>query len=233
METFSKARVWSLRNRVRSRVANLLVDESLAHAQIAPLLDGYLPWPRAALSPVVVRDACNEGVLNHRRRILEFGPGISTIVLASLSATQGIPIEVVAVESDAAWLEFLTSSLPVTDAFTFNPVLAPVTPYLGTAPVPVAGWYDPSALADIAGPFDMVLVDGPIAEPLAWRYNRWPAADFAADRLADSCAVLLDDTHRSGERRSVAQWQRVLGPAVGRRRSGSATWLTRGPAFYV
>jgi hypothetical protein len=225
--------MWSLRNRVGHRAANLLVDEALAHAQIAPLLEGFLPWPRAALSPAVVRDACHEVVLNGRRRILEFGPGISTIVLASLSATKAIPIEIVAVESDAAWLDFLTSSLPVADEFMLTPVLAPVTPFRGTAEVPVTDWYDPGALAHITGPFDMVLVDGPIAEPLAWRYNRWPAAEFCADILAPSCAVLLDDTHRTGERRSVAQWQRVLGPGASRRRAGSATWLTRGPAFFV
>lgn len=137
-------------------------------------------------------------------------------------------------ESEAAWLDFLTRELPESQHFTFRPVLAPVTEFTGTAPVPVQSWYDPGALTGINGPFDMGLVDGPVADPLPWRYNRWPAAQFASGMLADACAVLLDDTHRMGERNSVAEWQRAMGPGpIRRRRAGSATWLTRGPARYV
>ena len=44
----------------------------------------YLPWGAGAMRPAGLVTVCNDIVLNGRRRIVELGTGISTVLLARL-----------------------------------------------------------------------------------------------------------------------------------------------------
>lgn len=69
-------------------------------------------------------------------------------------------------------------------------------------------WYDPSVVQSIAGPIDLLLVDGPPGN-LAPKI-RFPAVPLLRDRLAKDCIVLLDDGYRDDEARIARAWGRKL-----------------------
>lgn len=69
-------------------------------------------------------------------------------------------------------------------------------------------WYDASVVQSIAGPIDLLLVDGPPGS-LAQEV-RFPAVPLLRGRLANDCLVLLDDGYRGDEARIARAWGRLL-----------------------
>jgi hypothetical protein len=65
-------------------------------------------------------------------------------------------------------------------------------------------WYDLSALDDIVGPIDLLIVDGPPQSVGA--LARYPAVPSLIDRLAAGALVILDDAQRDAEAEAVERW---------------------------
>jgi predicted O-methyltransferase YrrM len=65
-------------------------------------------------------------------------------------------------------------------------------------------WYSLENLPSHAGPFDMLIIDGPPAAtaPLA----RQPALPVLWTRLGSNCVIFLDDADRNDEKAAVATW---------------------------
>ena len=68
-------------------------------------------------------------------------------------------------------------------------------------------WYDPAAYADLHD-IGLAFVDGPPGNvgPQA----RYPMVPLLADRLADRCAILLDDMRRAEEGAVGERWMAQL-----------------------
>lgn len=181
--------------------------DARAMANLSPLTSRYLPWTGSALRPSVIDLVCRELVLNAKRSVLELGSGLSTLVLATLRANQGLDFSFVSLEGDAQWHAVVGEWLDdngLSDQVDL--VLSPlnnevVTPWSTTA------WFElPSGLTT---GIDCLLVDGPAAHSPDIRYARWPALPLLADYLDwDRITVILDDISRTGERRVFADWQR-------------------------
>jgi hypothetical protein len=58
---------------------------------LAMLPGAYLPWSAGTMRPAVFVTVCNDIVLNDRRRIVELGSGISTVLLARLLTSAHCP----------------------------------------------------------------------------------------------------------------------------------------------
>jgi hypothetical protein len=65
-------------------------DEIAMHA-LAMLPGPYLPWSAGTTRPAGLVTVCNDIVLNDRRRIVELGSGISTVLLARLLTQRALP----------------------------------------------------------------------------------------------------------------------------------------------
>ena len=78
---------------------------------------------------------------------------------------------------------------------------APLTPT--TLPDHEGSWYDPAALADLHD-VGLTFVDGPPGSggPQA----RYPTVPLLADRMAPTCAIVLDDANRRDERDVTERW---------------------------
>lgn len=179
---------------------------------LAPLVAGsYLPFTAASMRPAALAIVANDIVVHDRRRLLECGSGVSTIVLGRLLASRDG--RVVSVEHDAAWVRVvrrLVVEHHLEDTVTI--VHAPLAP----APVGELEWYDVEIVAEaVAGyRFDMLLVDGPPAWQPGHELARLPALPVLEEYAAASCTIVLDDADRAGEREIIEAWGRDSGIAL-------------------
>ncbi|HWI72470.1 MAG TPA: class I SAM-dependent methyltransferase [Baekduia sp.] len=178
-----------------------------AWAILRPLLDagGYLPWSEGAMRPSGLVDVCNEIVLGPRRRVLELGSGVSTVVLGRLLRTTGGTL--VAVEHDARWCAWVAERIVAEGLEATVSVLhAPLEPL----PEHALPWYarrgTDAALA--SGAPDLLIVDGPPAFRPEDALARLPALSELLERLAPGATIVLDDIARPGERAVLERWER-------------------------
>ncbi|MGQ0480291.1 MAG: class I SAM-dependent methyltransferase [Pseudonocardia sp.] len=88
-------------------------DDAAARFALAALNGPYLPWGPGTMRPTGLVAVCNDVVLNRRRRIVELGSGVSTVLLARLLTSQAPTggFRVAAVEHDPRWAEWVRSQL--------------------------------------------------------------------------------------------------------------------------
>ena len=184
-----------------SEMLHLSYDH-LALQRLRPLLGDYLPWTGSALRPAAIELICNEIIVHQRRRVLECGSGISTVVIGQLVSNLGGTLT--SLEDDPTWASFVgTLSARIGRA-----VKIVHSPLIDT---PHGHWYDLRNLNtvltnDQEKGFDLLIVDGPVAS--SSRLARYPALPLLRSKLADDYAVVLDDVRRRAERLTVDAWVR-------------------------
>jgi hypothetical protein len=199
------------------RAGRVLGDDA-ARFVLGALSGPYLPWGPGAMRPAGLVEVCNDIVLNDRRRVVELGSGISTVLLARLFGQLSGAGErrLVAVEHDARWGRWVVDQLAregvgdhvvVVDA----PLCARSTGEAGPA------WYDEAAVragldAAMGGELvDLLVVDGPPAFAVGLGLARHPALSVLWDRLASGGTVVLDDVERPGEKEVLRRWESEFG----------------------
>lgn len=210
------------------------VREDLCSHHLLPDLElKYIPWTEASLRPAAVRALLNETVIHDRRRILEFGTGLSTLFLADYFKSQEPSGRVVSVEEDDKWRDIVKEYLHDLGVTTRHCQIieAPLRPYEESGSA--AHWYDTSVLREkLSGEeFDMVFVDGPVAWKEGREGIRYPALPFASRFISDDPVVFLDDAAREEESRISQLWadeydleyDHVAGMAVFRLPDSNAT----------
>jgi len=160
----------------------------------------------------------NDIVLNGRRRVVELGSGISTVLLARLLC-QRPPLggfRVAAVEHDVRWVQWVTEQLDREGTGSDVVVVhAPLAPHPRAEPG--LSWYDDAALtaglrtALRGDPIDLLLVDGPPAYSAGHALARYPALPVLRGWLAPDATVVLDDAERPGEQEVLRRWERETG----------------------
>ncbi len=171
----------------------------------------------------------NDIVLNGRRRVVELGTGISTVLLARLLC-QRPPLggfRIAAVEHDVRWVQWVTEQLDREGMGSDVVVVhAPLAPHPRAEPG--LGWYDDAALtaglrtALRGDPIDLLLVDGPPAYSAGHGLARYPALPVLRSWLAPDATVVLDDAERPGEQEVLRRWERETGFDFDRRAADRA-----------
>lgn len=133
-------------------------------------------------------------------RILECSSGLTTLALARCCQMNDCG-HVYSLENGE---EYASASCTALAAFGLEQ-------YASVVPAPLERvtlhdvdyrWYSMPRLP--AGGFDMLVIDGPSG--FLQRHSRYPALPLLYNRLADDCAVFLDDAVRDDEREIVAMW---------------------------
>ena len=140
-----------------------------------------------------------------RTRVVECGSGLSTIAIARLLRELGAG-SVHALEHDPEWVALGRKRIAAEGLGELATIVA--APLAGDplAP-PGCRWYERRALAALPGEIDLLLVDGPPAEPGGpAERSRYPALPLVADRLEEGAVVVLDDGARDGERWVLERW---------------------------
>lgn len=206
-------------------LAKAAAADNLAVMQIARRFP-HLQW---SLSPGAMEPANLQILLEildeiQPRKIIELGPGISTLITAAFLAESGAG-HIVSFEHSDDWVKLCNRSLARNH----------LTPYATVRHVPLVPmvafkeevcWYDLSASAEVFDGIELLIVDGPpaVTNPL----TRLPALSFFIRKLAPNSIILLDDGHRSGEQAIVKVWRSVFPQlAVEFRPTASGLWLLR------
>jgi len=181
---------------------------------LQPLLNGYpfIPFTGASLRPFCLLHMLNDIVINDRKNIIEFGSGLSTIMIGRLIKKNNLDTKVLSVEHDEGWIQALTGILKKENTGDVVTLLhAPLQACALTAMN--THWYNLEVLRKEVQQqeFDMVIVDGPPAWQKGKERARYPALPFIKDRLKDRFSVYLDDVNRPGEQAILQSWKREYG----------------------
>jgi predicted O-methyltransferase YrrM len=144
-------------------------------------------------------------VQNQPKDILEFGSGVSTVVMAKAAA--GYSGKLYSLEHEQKWLERSEEMCRVCGASHYEIIYAPLVEshFDGVEKFVI---YDPARIP--AKGFEFVFIDGPpgfLPEHPGRRgtlYSCWPY-------LAHQATIVLDDAEREGEQEAVREWMGVFG----------------------
>ncbi len=185
----------------------------LAMQALQPLSKSYDGWSAGAMRPSGLVHTLNEILWFQRLNVVELGSGVSTLFIARLFAERVPDGELLSIEHNEDWATLVDDRLRrenLTDvARVVHVPLCPTERTLESAP---GAWYDEVKLrAALTGKIDLLLVDGPPAYGKASATSRYPAVPALSSEFAASFSIILDDATRSGERRVVRAWEKVLG----------------------
>jgi hypothetical protein len=221
-----------------ARAGRKFGDEA-ARSALAALSGPYLPWGAGVMRPAGLVAVFNDIVLKRRRRVLELGSGVSTILLVRLLSQLDLPggFRLVAVEHDAGWARWVADQLD-REGIGDNAVVvhAPLVPHVVAEPGVL--WYDDAVVAAgldavLRGDLiDLLLVDGPPAYATGQGLARYPALPVLRDRLGPGATVVLDDVERAGEQEVLRRWEDESGLDFHRRAEDAGiavAWTGDGP----
>lgn len=187
-----------------------------------------IPFTNWTASPELLWHLINTIQLFRYTNVLEFGGGMSTLLMANLLKKEGIPGKITCVEHDEAWAAMLQKNFDQFHLDNVEIILAPVMPGSYNPSTP---WYSLEALEKCRnlGPFELVLVDGPSG--LLGNLARLPAVPWLLDHqlLASSYTIVLDDYNRQDEKLIGEQWSQLTGQPL--QRFGSYAIIGSGQAF--
>jgi predicted O-methyltransferase YrrM len=138
--------------------------------------------------------------------IVECGSGMTTLMLARCCALNGGG-HVYSLENGADYAANTRAAIARHGLAQHSTVIhAPLRPY--TLDGREYQWYDVGQLT--IGAIDMLVIDGPPG--FIQKHSRYPALPLLRDRLADDCAIFMDDAARPDEQEIVEMWLVAVPP---------------------
>lgn len=174
-----------------------------------------------AADPVLADEILRVLIRRDAPTVLECGSGWSTVLIARCLSELGEG-RVVALEHEKRFMEHTRRLLGrYGGAERATLALAPLADRsLDGRTQP---WYGAEAEDAIAGPVDLLLVDGPPGDVAP--ESRYPAVPLLNDHLAPDAVVVLDDGRREGEARTAGAWERELGVRARFVESAGGIWI--------
>jgi predicted O-methyltransferase YrrM len=201
-----------LKNKLKKAMATSqkkLLHDSVAISKLNGILDNYVVWTSSSIRPSAITMMLNDIVINDRKKIIEFGSGISTLYIAKSLKDKGGTL--ISVEHDLGWISVvrsLLSSEQLDSIVEF--VHAPLTE--SSLSLNGLSWYNEETLTNFLKnrKFDFILVDGPLAYTRDLKLSRYPVLPFlnSLNCIEKNVSIYLDDIERSGESEVVRLWER-------------------------
>jgi tRNA A58 N-methylase Trm61 len=190
----------------------------------------FFPFTISSLSFHTLHSVVSDIVINNRKQILEFGAGISTVVIARTLKDHNVQGMLVSVEENEGWLEAVKRSIDKEGLSAYVKfVHAPLKKYSG---IENCMFYDEAVLNAALGviKFDSVLVDGPSAWNQETVNSRMPALNVVDGRLASAFSFFVDNSNRPGETKLVSNGVEKL-KTVKIQLNETSVALLKGPYF--
>ncbi|MDI9257572.1 class I SAM-dependent methyltransferase [Flavobacterium sedimenticola] len=153
----------------------------------------------------------NDIVINNKKSILEFGAGISTIIIARLIKMNNLNATIVTIDESAEWILIVKKLLQ--DENLEGIVTFIHAPTVKSSEMERSFEYDGNIVNEKLAnkKFDLVLIDGPIGWSSKKRYSRVSNIKYFINNLDENFTIFIDDTNRKGERYLVNQLRKQLG----------------------
>lgn len=165
----------------------------------------FLPHTRMSMSAYGLLYLLNEITINNRKNIIEFGSGISTILMARLASINNLDLNIISIDDDEEWINKMKEFLANEDLtkyvkFVFAPLRLNKNNY---------EWYQEDAIDQscVNHKFDLVLIDGPKAYLEGKGTIRYGALPYIYTKLNSDNVIFLDDANREGEKQIISKWE--------------------------
>lgn len=179
------------------------IEDNYSFNILQPLISNkpFLAFNSGAIRPLGLAHLLNEITINKREFVLEFGLGISTIVMARLAKENKINVKIYSVEHDPNWVEIINKQLIYEGLDTYVKI---ITAELSLNNKGV-DWYNELKINEIIKDikFDLIIIDGPPAYSKSLELSRLPVNDYLDGKLNHTFCILIDDTNRIGEKKLV------------------------------
>lgn len=178
------------------------------------IFEGYehLPITKSSMSFFAIAMIFNDIQINNRKTILEFGSGLSTILMARLIKNNKLTCRIYSVEHDKNWFDLLNTILKKENTFeNVTTIYAPLSN--SEKSKKNLEWYNEGSIIKQIPEntlFDLVIIDGPPAHEKSKSLSRYPALPFFKNKLNKSYSVYLDDASRNGEQEVIRYWKEEL-----------------------
>lgn len=181
-------------------------DDIYSMTILQPLLIDlpYIPINGGALRPICIAYILNEIIINERKSILEFGSGLSTIIMARLISKNNIKTKIITVEHNEKWATIIEQYLGNENLLQYVTIIRADLKEIETS-FGVVNWYDYNKISAIieGEKFDLIVVDGPPANSEKIKYSRLPAFVNLKNNFAENYCFILDDANRKGEQEII------------------------------
>lgn len=200
---------------------NLLLGRKIYSKEcLSPLLEGYpyLVFTGAAIDFHSLHVMINDIVVNSRETILEFGSGMSTIIIGRLIRLNGLNAKLYSVENDEGWFALMQENIKKESLDEYIELIyAPlrdieIQKYHSSINHSLR-WFDTDVLdMQLKNKVcDMMIVDGPMAYRKDIERSRFPALPYIKEKLGSRYSIYLHDTDREGEQSIIRDWKVILG----------------------
>ncbi|MFA6400820.1 MAG: class I SAM-dependent methyltransferase [Salinivirgaceae bacterium] len=170
----------------------------------------YLPISNSALDFYSINMIINDIAINNRKSIIEFGSGVSTIIIARFLKKEKIVAHIYSVDNNINWhnsLIHIIKEEELTEYITFIHAELCVS----NITLNKLLWFNTTIIQDSIGDntFDMVIIDGPEAHRQDLALSRYPALPFIYNYLTPNYSIFIDDANRVGEMKIIEMWGKM------------------------
>jgi len=168
----------------------------------------YFPITSSTLKFESMLTILNDITINNRKNYIEFGSGLSTLVVAKHAILNKIDLQITSIEHDNQWIEIMEYYFKQEGITNVTLLSIPLsTSIISQNNLP---WYDFKLLDSHCynHTFDIALVDGPPAYKKDNMLSRYQAIPFLKNKLNETYSIFLDDCNRPGEKKIIKQWEK-------------------------
>jgi hypothetical protein len=174
----------------------------------------YLPFTPFSLNPYTIVHILNDILLNDRKQIVEFGSGLSTIIIAQFIKTNNLETKILSIDNNKDWQAIISKEIEKYDCERSLALIHAELDENEDKEFLIQNnkiWYKnsivKSALDKIEN-IDLVIVDGPSTRTSP--YARYPSYLSIKNKLASSYCIFLDDIARKAEREIIENWNETI-----------------------
>jgi hypothetical protein len=160
----------------------------------------YFPITNSSLNFHSIATIINDILLNNKKTIVEFGAGLSTLVIAGFAKATDKEIIIHSIDHDEDYIlllkeivakEGLEKYINFIHAELQEQTLTGISYF----------WYSQKTISlSLLGKVNIAIIDGPITKN-STELVRYPAISFIKPLLASNHSIYLDDIHRVSEQR--------------------------------
>lgn len=175
----------------------------------------YLPFTPFSLNPFTILHILNDILFNDRKQIVEFGSGISTIIISRFIKINNLDTKILSFDNNNKWLDIISKELEKYNCKEpVSLVYSELTKHnnIDIKKYDNDYWYNiekvNTNINTLKNDIDLVIVDGPSTDTST--YIRYAALPVIKERLSKSSCIFLDDINRTSEKEILQEWNKEL-----------------------
>jgi glycosyltransferase involved in cell wall biosynthesis len=154
---------------------------------------GFLFETDYSLPFQLIQHICNDILIYKPKTIIEFGSGLSTIIISNFLKENNLDVEFISVDEDENWQSLISKHSNSVSFFSFG--ISENNPFSKNGG---GEWYNIPKNSDLLiKSYDLVIIDGPIGKNN--KFARYGALNFIKNKLNESSIIFIDDVNRYDE----------------------------------